>query len=141
MSGGVEELRKTIAELVERIDRLERMLEESQRNVEAEALALALTIVRVGLGSMDVAASVRRLAMVSRLLKSKRVKDDISRTILEVIAVKGAKSISELEREVRRLRGSASRRIISERVDRLREMGIVEVERRGKRKVVRLKNG
>lgn len=66
--------------------------------------------------------------------------DEITRAIIEALAAKGPQTLRGLEREVRRIRGKASRRKISERVRWLEEIGVVEVERRPNRSIVRLKS-
>ncbi len=139
MSEELEELKALLLRLIERVDRLERILEEKQMETEAQALAIALKILKLSAGTVNFSSAVLRLSKVERLVRSKRIKDEITRAILEVVAVKGAQSISDLERELRRLRGKASRRIISKRVEMLEQMKLVEVEKKGRRKIVKLK--
>ncbi len=139
MSEELEELKALLLRLIERVDRLERILEEKQMETEAQALAIALKILKLSAGTVNFSSAVLRLSKVERLARSKRIKDEITRAILEVVAVKGAQSISDLERELRRLRGKASRRIISKRVEMLEQMKLVEVEKKGRRKIVKLK--
>jgi len=139
LSEELEELKALLLRLIERVDRLERILEEKQMETEAQALAIALKILKLSAGTVNFSSAVLRLSKVERLARSKRIKDEITRAILEVVAVKGAQSISDLERELRRLRGKASRRIISKRVEMLEQMKLVEVEKKGRRKIVKLK--
>ena len=55
--------------------------------------------------------------------------DLISKSIIEILEKKGRLNISQLTEQVRKERGSASRRIIRERVDKLITTGIIrEVE-------------
>ncbi|MCD6208979.1 MAG: hypothetical protein J7J67_02185 [Thermoproteales archaeon] len=139
MSEELEEVKALLLRLIERVDRLERMLGERQMVDEVEAVALALKLLKLGAGMVNISSSALKLARVDKLLRKGRIKDEITRAILEVIAVKGAQSISDLERELRRLRGKASRRIIAQRVARLEELGFVEVYRKGRKKMVKLK--
>ena len=106
---------------------------------KVEAVALALKLLKLGAGMVNIPSSALKLARVDKLLRKGRIKDEITQAILEVIAVKEAQSISDLEKELRRLRGRASRRIIAQRVARLEELGLVEVYRKGWKKMVKLK--
>ena len=135
----LEEVKALLLRLIERVDRLERMLSERRMVDDVEAVALALKLLKLGAGMVDLSSSALKLARVDKLLRKGRIKDEITRAILEVIAVKGAQSISDLERELRRLRGRASRRIIAQRVARLEKLGFVEVYRKGRKKMVKLK--
>ena len=51
--------------------------------------------------------------------------DEISKTIIEVLERKERLNLSQLTEEVRKIRGSASRRIIRERVEKLEQEGII----------------
>ena len=66
------------------------------------------------------------------------IRDDITKSMISIIASKGELNVSELEREVRRLRGTASRRIIYERLKTLESAGIVISVKRGNRRYVKL---
>ncbi|OYT46764.1 MAG: hypothetical protein B6U85_07070, partial [Desulfurococcales archaeon ex4484_42] len=65
--------------------------------------------------------------------------DEVSKAIIEALVVKDEVTISELTRLVRLVRGSASRRIVTERIRRLEKMGLVITERRGNRVLVKLR--
>ena len=79
-------------------------------------------------------AASRMLSIISRY----GVLDDISKAIIEVLCVEDGISISELTRRVKEIRGRASRRIISGRLRILASSGIVVLERRGSRVLVKL---
>ncbi|MEM1866956.1 MAG: hypothetical protein QXN43_04390, partial [Zestosphaera sp.] len=58
--------------------------------------------------------------------------DPITKAVLEVLASsEGGISISELTRRVRKVRGTASRRIVTERIKLLESKGLVQVKRSG----------
>ncbi len=52
--------------------------------------------------------------------------DDISRHIIEALMRSGPMNISQLTRLLREIRGTASRRIISEKIKLLRSLGLIE---------------
>ena len=131
---GSEELRDLIEKLAARIERLEEMVREER--IAAEALAVALKLLRMGGAAVDLAETARRLARAQRL--ASRVGDEISRSILEVLAIKGPLNITALTAELRRYRGRASKRVVSARVKRLAEEGLVKVKVKGREKVVDL---
>ncbi len=65
-------------------------------------------------------------------------KDPLAKAILTDLARRGPRNISQLTRDMRELRGTASRRVVSERVDRLIDCGIIEEERSGSSRMLRL---
>ncbi len=127
-------LEEVVAELVERLERLERVASASSPEAGlAVEMALAFT------------APVHKIVEAARLVSKALFAggddvrgDVVSRAIVEALAVKGPMSLRELEREVRRLRGRASRSTIKERLGRLERLGIVSIDVRGRRWVVRL---
>lgn len=65
------------------------------------------------------------------------IKDPISKEILRILVDKGDQSaqgmnISEIARELKKVRGSSSRRIVREKVQRMHEMGILVERKVGK---------
>jgi len=78
----------------------------------------------------------RKILAMERKLGSE---DPIARAIIEVLAMNDKwLSISEVTREIRRLRGSASRRIISGRIKELAKANVLQIKQVGKRKLVKL---
>ncbi len=59
-------------------------------------------------------------------------------SIIQSLSVKDRMNISELTRSVRRIRGTASRRIIINRIKKLERMGLVKVVRKKSRTWVEL---
>jgi hypothetical protein len=70
---------------------------------------------------------IQRLVSVRRhLSRDEEHRDEVSRIILSVLALKGPQNISALTREVQRERGTGSRVTVRKRVLELVEEGIVE---------------
>lgn len=141
MPGGerdpLAEVLRRLEAIEERLARLEALLSGLPSEGEAaRALALALRLLRAGSAAVDVAWLASRLARVQRLSAS--VHDELSRSILEVVALKGPLNLSSLTAELRRYRGRASRRIVAERVERLASEGLLSVAVKGREKVVDL---
>ncbi len=120
--------------LLDRLMRIEREIRAVEKRLatiekllegDPEARAIVLLYMKiVGLHR----ASVDRIAtalQAQRLLTQAGVIDDIARDVIEVLAVRGPMNISELTRELRRIRGSASRRIIAQRLRMLEDLGVV----------------
>ena len=122
-------------DIYERIKRLEKMLEELMNrlnNIEEKLRTLGIEQPTLSIASQLVIAfsmpaiqaleaSRRAIAAISKL----SVIDPINEAIIEVLSSCEALSISEITRRVRVLRGSASRRIIRERLKRLEILDIV----------------
>ncbi len=118
-------------ELVERLERIERLLREVRESLEhlegllreagleaSLALSIALGLSRPVLEALEAA---RRVAPLLEVLDA----DEVTRSILVVLALCEPLSISEVYRRVRRLRGRASRSTIASRLRVLEERGVV----------------
>jgi len=131
-----EKLEKLLEMVLERLDRIEKLLFSSGVE-DAEIVSIASKLILAF--SLPAFKAFEISSKITRLIKRKQL-DDISRTIIETLAVRGPLSISELTRSVREVRGRASRRIIGERVKKLEREGIVTIERKGSRLLVKLRS-
>ena len=134
----LEERLRRIEELLERVlERLERL--EGLTGTLSLQARLALEIAQAfTMQAQEAVSAARRAAQALARLGGEDLGDSITRAIIEALAARGPLSLRGLEREVRRLRGRASRSIITGRLRRLEEAGIVRVERRGRRMVISL---
>jgi len=130
----LERIERLLRKVLERLERLERL---TGLGVEEARVAVELAAMITGPVEAVVAAIARAAAAVNAMRRF-RVDDPISRAIVEALAVHGTLTLRGLEREVRRLRGRASRSTLRERLRVLEGIGIVRVERRGRRLLVSL---
>ena len=126
---GVEEDLKSLNEklerMMQRLDYLEAILTESRQYPE---IARLMGDLRVGAALYgEPLKLIQRLLGVRRFLeKTPESRDEISRIILNALALKGPMNISQLTREVAGERGSASRVTVRKRVTGLLEEGVIE---------------
>jgi hypothetical protein len=113
-----------LAEVIRRLNYLEAMMVESRKYPEIASL---LRDLKIGAQLYD-----EPLKMIQRLVEVKRFierdeegKDEITRSILNALALKGSMNISELTRELRDIRGKASRVTVKKRINELMEKKMI----------------
>lgn len=116
----LERIEKRLIELIRRLDIIENRLKVL--GLYSDEISLAFELINVF--SIPVVLAIES---ASRLLTifSKSDLDPISRDILKTLSTCEKLGVSEITRRVRIIRGSASRRIIRERLSRLEEKGLV----------------
>ena len=126
---GIEDDLKALNEKLERmmnrLEYMEAILTESRRYPELARL----------MGDLKVGAALygEPLKLIQRLLGVRRYldrtpesRDEVSRIILNALALKGPMNISQLTRETAREKGSASRVTVRKRIQSLLDEGIIE---------------
>jgi len=124
VSDRLEEVSKKLDIIMRRLDVLETMVLEKPEYAD---IASSLRLVRLGVRMYDEPIKVlSRLKLAERYVKETRIsKDEISRCIVQVLALKGPLNTSAITREVEAMRGKASRRIVRARLKNLEKMHFV----------------
>jgi predicted HTH transcriptional regulator len=117
IDGSLKSLNAKLDWIINRLNYLETVLTESQQYPEVveflQNLKLGTALYGEPLKTLD------RIVSARHLIDSTSQKDEISKIILNYIALKGPRNISELTREIGRQRGKASRTTIRKRVKQL----------------------
>ena len=121
----VKNLDEKLDTIINRLDTIEATLAS---NPQSSELSPILADLRLGVSLYsEPLKAMKRLYEAQRYFKTKEVeKDEISRLIIQALAVRGQLNISQIEREVRASRGKASRRIIRGRLKKLVDEHIVQ---------------
>ena len=123
-TSNAEELSKKLDQIINRLDLLEKLILEKP---EYQGLTAALQLTKVGIGMYGEPLKIAsRLKSAEKYLHQKPIaQDDISRCVVQALAVKGSLNISGITRQVAAMRGKASRRIVRGRVATLVKQGVI----------------
>ena len=135
----LEKITERLDVLIRRLENLTRILMENPEYVE---LALFTRLFSLSMKAYNEPLKIlSRIRAAERILRDTAIrKDEISRCIIQALALRGPLNISAITREVKAMRGKASRRIIRDRLKILRDRGIVKtVEGFGKKFDLKMK--
>lgn len=120
----IRDLDEKLDAIMKRLDTIEAAVASSQQTSQ---LSGVLSDLRTGITLYsEPLKAIKRLYDARRFLEMRVVeKDEISRLIVQSLAMRGELNVSQIERAVRAQRGKASRRIIRNRLHMLQEQGVV----------------
>jgi hypothetical protein len=122
--GDLNRLSEQLEAMMRRLDLIEAILTEQKNYPELAAI----------MGDLKMSAALYNepLKLIQRLIITRRIlqrspepRDEVSRLILNTLAVKGIMNVSQLSREVASTRGSASRVTIRKRLKELLGEGVI----------------
>lgn len=128
MSGLEDELKGLNEKLELMLNRLDYLEAVMTQNQEYSELSHVMSSLRVGtsLYSEPLKLIQRLVSVQRRLRRSEEPRNEISRIILNVLAIKGPQNVSGLAREVQLERGTGSRVTVRKKLLELIEEGLVE---------------
>jgi len=124
----IKELDRKLTTIMDRLEAIERILSDSLEHPE---LALTVSNLRAGvLLVKEPISALERLSAARKYLHRRSIeKDEISRLIIQTLALEGPRNTSQIERAIREARGHASRRIVRSRMRMLMEEEIVRAQK------------
>lgn len=130
---GEEELHKEIKELKDQVSQLSDALETAVRPYQKVfgQLEELQGIAKRYFGLLEL---YQRYGEISPDIVIPGLKDPISQEIVRILFDKGDRNISQIAEQMKQRRGSASRRIIRDRLEQLLEQGIVTVSTESKQR-------
>jgi len=123
---GEDELHKEIRELKEQVSQLSEALETAVRPYQ-EVLGQLDELQGIARRYFGLLELYQRYGEISPDVVIPGLKDPISQEIVRILFDKGDRNISQIAEQMKQRRGSASRRIIRERLEQLVEIGAVTV--------------
>jgi DNA-binding transcriptional ArsR family regulator len=128
-----EDLEKEIKELSDKMERLEKTLKEISTPY-SQVLGYMEKFQEISKGYFRLLELYERHGAVSPEVLLPGLKDPISIEIIKILFDAKERNISEITRDLKRRRGSASRRIVRERLQILEDKGAIECVSTGKSK-------
>jgi hypothetical protein len=120
----LKELNEKLELMMKRLDYIEALMTQSQEYPELSRIMSGL---RVGTSLYSEPLKlIQRLVSVQRRLKRSEPRDELSRIILNVLAIKGPQNVTGLTREVQMERGKGSRVTIRKKLIELMNEGLIE---------------
>jgi hypothetical protein len=114
IDGSLKSLNAKLDWIINRLNYLETVLAESQQYPEVVDFLQNIKIGTAMYG--EPLKTLNRIVSARKLIESTSIKDEINKRILNYIALKGPKNVSELTREIKRQRGKASRTTVRNRI-------------------------